>query len=210
MEEKILGELDSASPEAQAAFRKGKLLRERGNTAGALTAYREAAEADPFCLDAHLRIIELLPPSERREIGAEVREGAARILIFGSPDKTETITNLLGQDALDVIANEVITNYQAWLDISPDDFDALYQLSCFFGLRGRDDLFVEGLEKTITAYPDHIEPYLTLYTHYDGADPDRAAEIKRAVANIFGDEGLEALDDVIRTRDTYAARGPSS
>ena len=81
----------------------------------------------------------------------------------------------------------------------PDDYDVRYELACFLGRVGHESLYVQNLEQLIDAFPDRDEAYITLYFHFEGEDPEKAAAVREKFGARFGEQALASLDELARS-----------
>jgi tetratricopeptide (TPR) repeat protein len=196
---KILGDPEDVKPEARRAFQKAELLREKGNKEAALQSYREAVNLDNGFIRAHYWIMKLTPKGSLKALTPEVKNAAARVLVFGTPAEFEETKRLLGDEAVEEINDEIIANYETFASVLPDDYDVLYELACFLGRVGHSYLYVQNLEYLIEKFPEQDEAYITLYFHYEDADPEKASALRDKYAEQFGEKALAALDEIARS-----------
>jgi tetratricopeptide (TPR) repeat protein len=196
---KMLGDPDEVSADARRAFQKAELLREKGDKNVALESYKEAVNLDNSFIRAHYWILKLTAKKDLRALGPEVRNAAARVLVFGTPAEFDEAKTLLGEDAVGEITDEIIANYETFASVMPDDYDVRYELACFLGRVGHTRLYVQKLEELIGKFPDRDEAYITLYFHYEGEDPEEAAAVREAYVARFGEKSLSALDEIARS-----------
>jgi tetratricopeptide (TPR) repeat protein len=196
---KMLGDPDEVSADARRAFQKAELLREKGDKKVALESYKDAVNLDNGFIRAHYWILKLTAKRDLRALGPEVRNAAARVLVFGTPAEFDEVKTLLGEDAVEKITEEIIANYETFASVLPDDYDVRYELACFLGRVGHTLLYVQNLEWLINVFPDQDEAYITLYFHYEGDDPEKAAAVRETYGARFGEKALAALDEIARS-----------
>jgi len=195
---KMLGDPDEVSADAQRAFQTAELLRETGENDAALESYKEAVNLDNGFIRAHYWILKLTAKKVLRALGPEVRNAAARVLVFGTPAEFDEMKGLLGAAAVEKITEEIIANYETFASVLPDDYDVRYELACFLGRVGHTLLYVRALEWLIDAFPDRDEAYVTLYFHYAGEETEKAAAVREKYGARFGEKALDELDELAR------------
>jgi hypothetical protein len=193
---KILGDPEEVNPEARRVFQKAEVLREKGKKEAALKSYREAVNLDNGFIRAHYWILELTPKSDLKELIPDVKNAAARVLVFGTPAEFEAVKGLLGGEGVEEITHEIIANYEAFASVLPDDYDVRYELACFLGRVRHSKLYVQSLESLIEEFPDRDDAYITLYFHYEGENPEKAAALREKYAERFGEKALAALNEI--------------
>lgn len=198
---KILGDPEEVNPEARRVFQKAEILREKGKNEAALRSYREAVNLDNGFIRAHYWILKLTPKGDLKDLTADVRNAAARVLVFGTPAEFEEIKELLGGEAVEEITGEIIANYEAFASVLPDDYDVRYELACFLGRVRHSKLYVQSLEGLIEEFPDRDDAYITLYFHYEGENPEKASAVRERYAEKFGKKALVALDEIAKSVD---------
>jgi tetratricopeptide (TPR) repeat protein len=198
---KILGDPEEVNPEARRVFQKAEVLREKGKNDAALRAYREAVNLDNGFIRAHYWILKLTPKGDLKELTPEVKNAAARVLVFGTPAEFEEIKGLLGGEAVEEITGEIIGNYETFASVLPDDYDVRYELACFLGRVRHSKLYVQSLEELIEGFPDRDDAYITLYFHYEGENPEKASAVREKYAKKFGKKALKALDEIAKSLD---------
>ncbi|UCE27548.1 MAG: hypothetical protein JSW52_01995 [Candidatus Coatesbacteria bacterium] len=196
---KTLGDPEEVSADARRAFQKAETLRESGEKKAALESYKEAVNLDNSLIRAHYWILRLTPKKDLRALGPDVRNAAARVLVFGTPAEFDEVKTFLGEDIVEEINEEIITNYETFASVMPDDYDVRYELACFLGRVGHESLYVQNLERLIDAFPDRDEAYITLYFHFEGEDAEKAATVRETYGDRFGEKALASLDELARS-----------
>jgi tetratricopeptide (TPR) repeat protein len=196
-----LGDPEEVNPEARRVFQKAEVLREKGKKDAALRSYREAVNLDNGFIRAHYWILKLTPKSDLKELTPEVKNAAARVLVFGTPAEFDEIKGLLGGEAVEEITGEIIGNYEAFASVLPDDYDVRYELACFLGRVRHSKLYIQNLESLIEEFPDRDDAYITLYFHYEGENPEKASAVRGKYFEKFGKKALAALDEIAKSID---------